>query len=214
MTELGGGPFSSVGNALTPALEAPGGESPLYPVRLKSPTEVFYGGLFLCLCAVVGSGGLAGGQCHWTWLAFCGPSSLVEGLGRGPFPGRRYPGGHLSLSPAGEESKCVVGTAVVVGALWPKIGPCLHGAQHRPSLTAVFPPHSARLCPPLPAGTGPASAASLCHSLCLLLERSDLSRTWKGPRGPRAGWGSRGGHVRGCCMGFFFSLSLSADALA
>lgn len=76
----------------------------------------------------------------------CGPSSLVEGLGRGPFPGRRYPGGHFSLSPAGEESKRVVGTAVGVGALRPKIGPCLHGAQHRPSLTAAFPPRTLPTC--------------------------------------------------------------------
>lgn len=161
----------------------------------------------------MGSGGLAGGQCHWTWITFCWPSPLVEGLGRGPFPGRRYPGGllgHLSLSPAGEESRCVVGTAVV-GALWPQIGPCLRGAQHCPSWKLTLPLHSACLCPPLPAGTCPASAASLCHSLCLLLECSDLSRMWKGPRGRRAGWGSRGGHIRGCCMGLSLSLS---DSLA
>lgn len=139
-------------------------------------------------------------------LPSAGPP-LVEGLGRGPFEGRRYPGGvlgHFSLSPAGEESRCVVGTAVV-GALWPKTGPCLHGAQYRPS-RQPFPPHSARLCPPLPAGTCPASAASLCHSLCLLLERSDLSRMWKGPRGRQAGWGSGRRRVRGYCMGFSLSL--------
>lgn len=116
----------------------------------------------------------------------CGPSSLVEGLGRGPFPGRRYPGGHFSLSPAGEESKRVVGTAVGVGALRPKIGPCLHGAQHRPSLTAASPPLPA-LCPPVPSSCRHRSCqrcVSLPLSLCLLLERSDLSRMWKGPRGP------------------------------
>lgn len=162
--------------------------------------------------ALVSSGGLAGGQCLWTWLVLCWPSPLVEGLGRGPFPGRRYPGGgllgHLSQSPASEESRCAVGT-VVVGALGPKIGPCLCGAQHRPSRQPFLqPPHSARLCPLLPAGTRPASAASLCHSLCLLLERSDL---WKEPGGRRAGWGSRRRRVRGVAWDF---LSLSADALA
>lgn len=92
--------------------------------------------------------------------------------------------------------------------LGPEIGPCLGGAQHCPLRQPS--PRTLPACALLflQADALP-SAASFCHSLCLLLERSDLSRMWKGPRGQRAGWGSRGGHVRGYCMGFFFfSLSL------
>lgn len=125
----------------------------------------------------------------WTvpldWLAFCWPSPLVEGLGRGPFSGRRCPGGlmgHSSLLfPVGKESRCVLGTAAVE-ALGPEIGPCLHGAQHCP-LGSLLP----ALCPPVPSSfyrqMSCQRCVSFCHSLCLLLECSDLSRTWKGPRG-------------------------------
>lgn len=91
----------------------------------------------------MGSGGLAGGQACLLLALFLG-----EGLARGPFPGRRYPGGllgHLALSLACEESRCVVGTAVV-GALWPKIGPCLRGAQHRPSRQPSPPPRTLPAC--------------------------------------------------------------------
>lgn len=55
--------------ALIPGLEAPGREALSTPVRPRSPMEV----ASLLLQPVVGSGGLAGGQCHWTGLLSAGP---------------------------------------------------------------------------------------------------------------------------------------------
>lgn len=78
-------------------------------------------------------------------------------------------------------------------------------------LTAAFSLHSARLCPPLPVGRCPASAASFCHSLCLLLELSDLSRTGKGLAATELGGEAVVDMLGGVAWVF---LSLSADALA
>lgn len=203
---LCGSPFSSVGSALTPGLEAPEGESPLFESSQDHPQRS---------PRVATSSGSQAGLALVAWLVdsaselglpSVGPLTWWRAWAEGLFQGGGASGGlsgHSSLSPAGNESRCVLGTAAV-RALWPEIGPCLHGAS-----TAPYGSLLAALCPPVPSSSCRQMSCQCRVFLPLSLSSARALgsfQDWKGPSGHRAGWGSRCGHVRGCCMGFSVSL--------
>lgn len=150
---LCGSLLSAVGSALSPGLEAPGGDSPLFQSNRdhpQRPTEVSRvatsSGLQVVLLLQASLVDSASGLS----LPSADPLRWRRVWAEVLFQGEGASGAlmsHSSLSPAGQESRCVLGTAAV-RALWPERGHVLVGCSIAP-YGSLLP----ALCPPVPSSS-------------------------------------------------------------
>lgn len=125
-----------------------------------------------------------------------------RGLGTSPRTGRRWPDCHPQEV---ESQRCAFAGVVAVGAPWPEICTCAHGTAL--PLTTALSLHSLPACVRLLLRADFLAKCCLFPPLSLVFCCGIGSfQGVEGCGGPRAGWGCRCRHGRGCCMDFFLSL--------